>query len=603
MIDVVVVGMGPWGLAVLERLVSGALDRGVQGPEVTVHVIEPATPGPGVYGGDQPDYLVLNTPCGQHSMYPYPERAHGRLGAGFFEWAVASGYQWVGDECQVTTTGTPITEHDFLPRRLMGEYLTWFYRCLVSEAPDTMRLVHRPTWVIDVVDQGDREQVYLASGAVLDADHVIVTTGHTGNRRPSPKTGTVSASAPYPSTRFDRTVGPGSAVAVRGMGLVAIDVVTMLTTGRGGRFVRRDGRLRYCASGAEPRIALFSRSGFPYCAKSIGNADMTAGYRVRICTPEAVAALGRQAGSTDVRTQLLPLVLAEMTICFYAQSAHLASGAEAASAVADDLVAAWRSGAFGATVAHYALRFGHFDAGTHLFAGDDEAFVSSKDYQARVAQMLESDVAEALVPGGASPVKVAYEVLRVLRDTIRTAVEFGALTLASHRDFQSTVRPRVARIVAGPPVYRSQQLLALIDAEVVSMPFGPSPAVTSDGDGITVASRFLDRPYDERFDLLIAGHLEEPTVHDSTSPVLSRLYQRGRLRQLNIDGEELGSVHLTKEFHPVSTTGTIQHRLWMFGGLTEGTRYYTAYIPSPSSRVRAFVDAGICAEQIMDGPT
>jgi hypothetical protein len=60
-------------------------------------------------------------------------------------------------------------------------------------------------------------------------------------------------------------------------------------------------------------------------------------------------------------------------------------------------------------------------------------------------------------------------------------------------------------------------------------------------------------------------------------------------------------VQLTEEFHPVSIKGDIAERLWVFGGLTEGPRYYTAYIPSPASRVRAFVDAGLCADRILDG--
>ena len=33
--------------------------------------------------------------------------------------------------------------------------------------------------------------------------------------------------------------------------------------------------------------------------------------------------------------------------------------------------------------------------------------------------------------------------------------------------------------------------------------------------------------------------------------------------------------------------------------LTEGVRYYTGYIPSPKSRVRAFVDADQCATEMI----
>ena len=52
--------------------------------EVVVHVVEPGRPGGGMYSLDHPDYLVLNTPCGQHSMYPFPEALDDvRRGAGF----------------------------------------------------------------------------------------------------------------------------------------------------------------------------------------------------------------------------------------------------------------------------------------------------------------------------------------------------------------------------------------------------------------------------------------------------------------------------------------------------------------------------------------
>ena len=42
----------------------------------------------------------------------------------------------------------------------------------------------------------------------------------------------------------------------------------------------------------------------------------------------------------------------------------------------------------------------------------------------------------------------------------------------------------------------------------------------------------------------------------------------------------------------------MQDRIWIFGTLSEGVRYFTHYVPSPKSRVRAFIDAEGCAEDI-----
>ncbi len=39
-------------------------------------------------------------------------------------------------------------------------------------------------------------------------------------------------------------------------------------------------------------------------------------------------------------------------------------------------------------------------------------------------------------------------------------------------------------------------------------------------------------------------------------------------------------------------------RIWVFGVLTEGIRYFNHYVPSPKSRIRAFVDVQTCVDRI-----
>jgi hypothetical protein len=71
LMEIAVIGLGSWGLSFLERIVTGS--RSQWGP-VRVHVVEPGTPGSGVYAVDQPDYLILNTPCGRTTQ-PWRPRA------------------------------------------------------------------------------------------------------------------------------------------------------------------------------------------------------------------------------------------------------------------------------------------------------------------------------------------------------------------------------------------------------------------------------------------------------------------------------------------------------------------------------------------------
>jgi hypothetical protein len=41
----------------------------------------------------------------------------------------------------------------------------------------------------------------------------------------------------------------------------------------------------------------------------------------------------------------------------------------------------------------------------------------------------------------------------------------------------------------------------------------------------------------------------------------------------------------------------------MFGVVTEGIRHFTAYIPSPRSRIRAFEELGACVNEILESQT
>jgi len=561
-----------------------------------------------VYDTSQPDYLLLNNPCGELSLYPFQsEPDQPSYGVGLYNWAVRRGYRWVGDRCVIDPTGRPIEPHHFLPRRLMGEYLQWFYRALLAGAPSNVHIVHHPAAAIDVVARRNSEEVHLANGGTVVADHVIVTSGHTANYGADD---IGRALDPYPVGRYVDSIPIDSTVAVSGMGLVAVDVVTALTLGRGGKFVEDGANLRYRPSGREPRVQLFCRSGLPFTAKSVTGRDRSDVYKPLICTDEALDALsGRAIGRrrlVDLRSELLPLLFAEMYSRYYAQVAFQTSGARAdGAAVREQLRDAWTQNRFDAELVRLAERFGSFDA-EGLFFGHQPKYSCSDDYERFVYQSLADDLREAEVPDGASPVKSASQVFRLFRDKMRTVVERGGLSLDSYLDFNADVCSRIHRLVAGPPALRTRQILALMDAGVVRMPYGPAPArgrAVTDLDPTAARTRIsstaFEQPYVENVDVLIRGHLEEPRIAGSASQLLTQLYNRGRVSQFRYGEVAVGSVDLTADSHPIDIEGRPQTRISMFGVLTEGVRHFTAYIPSPRSRMRAVEDIGACVAEIL----
>ena len=184
-------------------------------------------------------------------------------------------------------------------------------------------------------------------------------------------------------------------------------------------------------------------------------------------------------------------------------------------------------------------------------------------------------------------------------------VELGGLTLDSYLDFNGDICSRSHRLVAGPPALRSRQMLALMDAGVVRTPYGPAPARESfagtdpGAARARISSTGFDQPYADDVDLVIRGHLEEPRIANSGSPLLRNLYDRGRVSQFRYGGAVVGSVNMTPDHHPIDIEGRPQLSVSMFGVVTEGIRHFTAYIPSLRGRMRAFEDVGACVSELL----
>ena len=482
---IAIIGCGPRGLGLLERLISVAA---AGGQTIDVPVVEPGDLGVGMHQTDQPDYLLLNTVCSQLTAFSdYSMLGTDGLlysGPSLFEWCRQRDIRVAADGYRCGDTGRPVQPHDHLPRRLLGEYLAWAAERIVAAAPPSVRITHhrQPAVRVETVDGAER--VLLADGSSLVADHAVIAVGHGHSPGPYPLPATVS------------DIAAGSAVALLGAGLTAMDVLAALTSGRGGTFdPRPDGRLRYTASGEEPRVVLVSREGRPARARP----RLDPGRRPlpgRHLTPERITELRatRPDGRLDFEVDVLPLVLAEMEY-------------------------RWRTlGGAGDPPPFRDLLFGQPPA---------EALRGAEEHRRWYLGQVTDDLAQAQLGLPASHLKEALEVLRDHRDVLRVAVDGGGLTESSRDWFFGRFAGVANRAVIGPQLERHQELLALVDAGVVQFGPGPQARIEPHDERWLVSSTRLGAPAVIEVDHVVNGYSQaDPLAH----PLLRTLAEAGRGR-------------------------------------------------------------------------
>jgi hypothetical protein len=275
---IAIIGAGPSGVSVLERLGANATellgDRALE-----VHLIDPYRPGPGrIWRHDQSPLLMLNTMAAHVTMFTDDSVVCAgpiRSGPSLHTWARQRG-ETVTDT-SVAQELEDLSETSFPTRRLQSHYLTWVFERAVAGLPPGTRLHHHRDRAVNLREHGTRQRVVLAGGHVVDADAVVFAVGHQEVEL-SEEQAAMAAYAErhglcfippgYTADQDLSALRPGAHILVRGLGLAFVDLMVLLTEGRGGRYVEDgSGGLRYLPSGEEPVLHVGSRRGVPFPPK------------------------------------------------------------------------------------------------------------------------------------------------------------------------------------------------------------------------------------------------------------------------------------------------------------------------------------------------
>ncbi|MER7901115.1 FAD/NAD(P)-binding protein [Streptomyces sp. NPDC096046] len=603
-VSVALVGAGPRGTSVLERLCASAPELLAPGTRLTVHVVDPDPPGPGrVWRTDQSPELLMNTVACQVTLFTDDSvdcSGPVRPGPSLYEWARGG-----------------LGPDEYPARADYGRYLEWVFAEVVRQAPPGVRVeTHRARAVRLDDTPGDRQSLTLDDGRTLTGlSAVVLAQGHLPAAA-GPELRRLAAHAAHhglrhvpPANPADvdlSSIPPGEPVLLRGLGLNFFDHTALLTTGRGGRFVRDAEGLRYLPSGREPRLFAGSRRGVPYQARG-DNAKGPYGRHVPLAlTPEVIAGFRKRADSgepPDFLTEIWPLVAKEVEAVYYAallRRAGACAGREReftdrflALPHGDPLETASLLDAFGVPEADRWC----WERISRPYSGRD--FAHPGEWRDWLLSYLREDAAQAALGNVHGPSKAALDVLRDLRNELRLIVDHGGLAGASRRDhLDRWYTPLNAFLSIGPPRRRIEELVALVEAGVVRV-LGPRLRV-SDEDGAW-AAHSPDVPGSAvRVSTLIEARLPEPDLRRTADDLLAGLLRSGRCRPHTVDGYETGGLDVTtRPYRLMDRQGVAHTRLFAFGVPTEGVHWVTAAGARPGVDSVTLSDADAVARAVL----
>ncbi len=600
---VVIVGAGPRGLEVLERLVANATERQGRRP-LAIHLVDPYPPGPGrVWRSDQSARLLFNSMAVDVTVFTDDSvdcEGPVRPGPSLYEWArlVAADPDSAlrPNDPDVAAEVDSLEPESFPTRRLGAEYFAFALEHVLAQVPPhvSVRFVaHRALAVCDDVGPV-RHRVVLDGADDLVADALVLTLGHLDAEPTDEQADRAGFATRHRGAYLAPVYGadvdlsmfePGVDVIASGFGLAFVDLVVLLTEGRGGRFIERDhGQLSYVASGREPRLHVGSRRGVPYRCKPTyglqgGPLDLP-----RFFDRASVERLVADADSLDFVADVWPRLAKEVAWGYYQE---LFGGHP------DRVEMAWTRFTDGFTEAEYgsadyqalvseavpdALDRLDLLALDRPLAG--RRFADLDQLQAHLRQHVRSDIDRRTSARYSADLGGFYAFLSVFPQLPRVlgSAKLPARSLVT--GFHEWWWGLFNYYSSGPPPRRLEELLALAEAGVVRF-IGADMWVDTDEATGTFRAGSASVADVIQAPAFIDARLPDPTVSRTRDPLLRDLYERGAAAEqvlVDPDGTEFvtGQLRVARDLRVVTADGHPHERIFAIG-------------PHTTSRAPAFV--------------
>lgn len=616
--SLVLVGAGPRGTSVVERLANLALNLPEQGTVLKVTVFDPFPPGSGhVWSPKQSQNFLMNTP----SSFPTvaPEREGDEPGLSFRQFV-----ELRGDGRKLTDEHAKLIERiepgTYPSRAIYGEYLEHVYdrSASILAAHENFSIQHVAAEVIAVRPVGNAYQVDFSSALdsaetrQLDADAVVLALGHQPAElnpwqkqleEAAAQAGTTYMPPNVPADLDYSRFKEGEPALIRGLGLNFFDGMAELTAGRGGIFressTEPGHRLEYIASGREPALIVASRRGTPYWGKPVVDQFIPDEIELRYFdAPELIGRLAEARASNPAASlvfsrHIWPQLHRDILFAYYSSCARVHGAPdgfgerEFVERLEAILSAEHHEGSqvWLGELRKFIEQFPQLqwlDVPKLAKPFEEVGFSSDEQYQQSVRDYL-VDNARHSTGGLDDPLSCAIMTMNAGRMLIKELIASGVIDEQSRiEEIQAHFEPLVEGLSSGPPLERIEQLLALSRAGIVTF-VGPDPEFGFDevSERFTASSPWVDAEV-HTARTMCEAMMPSNRVLQNSSPLIKQLLgdHVARVhRWKNAEGESLpgsGFDVVGEPYRLVNSEGLAHRGLFVLGLQLSSAQWGTA---------------------------
>lgn len=609
---IAIVGGGPRGLSVLERIVEWSRDEQV----IQITMFDPYGPGGKVWRENQSLSLLMNSVASHVTLFTdetLSTKGPVAKGPNLYEWAQGEAAEFIKKnnvenrtvllaECQ------NLGPNDHCSRVFYGLYQRWFYEYVQTRMTEQTSVKFFKDTVRAVKTQDDTFLVY-TKAVETTVDTVILALGHQENEL----VGNEKALAEYASEHrlfysspknaadaYLEAITENMPVLIRGLGLVFFDYLTLLTSERGGVFKQQNEELVYLPSGKEPKIIAGSGRGIPYHARGANQKGYGEEYQPRFLKEKSLNKFKRKGKFSA--EQFFELLKKEVEFVYYSALVKTNYPQINQNRFNEEFI---RTKGADSILEKYCIhQKDRWD--WSAIEHPDQVVGPADSFQEFAKTYLHWDLKQARKGTISGPFAAALDSLKDLRDEVRFMLDHELFT---NDDYKKWLRdwftPLNSFLSIGPPLERIAELNALMKAEIVTLLSPEMEIATEAGWFIGSSKKDSNQKYKSHF--LIEARLPKTANQISLNPLVQQLLrdEMADLHQLELASGEVyqtGALLVERETNQIrSKSGKVLSGLFCYGIPTEGIHWLTAATARPGTDPWNLREADLIAGTIFEG--